>query len=451
MSSHKPLFSLLLVAALAGGIWIVLSGNGPDALPRDLDRVDPSSAFLNAEASISYYREAIHRNPDAVEERARLAHVLLQQARSTGREAEFIPEARQLLEDALALDPEHFYGLTLQASLFNTLHRFEDARDVSERLLERYPRHAFAMGTLVDTLVELGEYEQAVETADAMLALRPGLPSYSRASYLRELNGDTDGALAAMTMAADAEPTGRESRAWALYQLGNLYLSDAKSDTAAFIFEGILEERPDFVPALTGLGHVALVKGEVDLAIARLEEARALSPREAIDQLLAEAYTLTGDTNKARDAANRVLESLKDAREMGEIVEMEEADFLADLGRELPRALELARGQLERRPGHLHANETFAWALYKSGMAEEAVFYIEQAMRLNTGDAMVHYRAARIYEAAGRPADAAEHLQLALDAHLRIESPSAAQDAEALLAGLDQRGGAPVQVASTSR
>ena len=83
MSSHKPLFSLLLVAALAGGIWIVLSGNGPDALPRDLDRVDPSSAFLNAEASISYYREAIHRNPDAVEERARLAHVLLQQARST--------------------------------------------------------------------------------------------------------------------------------------------------------------------------------------------------------------------------------------------------------------------------------------------------------------------------------------------------------------------------------
>ena len=84
-------------------------------------------------------------------------------------------------------------------------------------------------------------------------------------------------------------------------------------------------------------------------------------------------------------------------------------------------------------------------------MAEEAVFYIEQAMRLNTGDAMVHYRAARIYEAAGQPADAAEHLQLALDAHLRIEGPSAAQDAEALLAGLDQRGSAPVQVASTSR
>ena len=244
MFSRKPLFSILVVAVLAGGIWIVLAGNRPNILPEDLHRVNPSAEFLNAEASMSYYREAIRRNPDAVEERARLAQVLLQQARSTGREAEFIPEARTLLEDALALDPEHLYGLTLQASLFNTLHRFEDARDVAERLLERYPQHAFTMGTLVDALVELGEYERAVETADAMLALRPGLPAYSRASYLRELHGDTDGAIAAMTMAADAELTGREGRAWALYQLGNLYLSNARPDTAAFIFEGIAGRAP---------------------------------------------------------------------------------------------------------------------------------------------------------------------------------------------------------------
>ena len=450
MFSRKPLFSLLLAAVLAGGIWIAQAGNRPDILPKDLYQVDPSSSFLNAEASISYYREAIRRNPGTVEERARLAQVFLQQARSTGREAEFIPEARELLEDALALDPEHFYGLTLQASLFNTLHRFEDARDAAERLLERHPQHAFTMGTLVDALVELGEYERAVETTDAMLALRPGLPSYSRASYLRELHGDTEGAIDAMTKAADAEPTGREGRAWALYQLGNLYLADAKADTAAFIFEGILEERPDFVPALAGLGHVALVEGNVDLAIARLEEARALSPREMIDELLVEAYTLAGETSKADNAASRVLESLHAAREMGEIVDMEEADFLAGLGRELPRALELARGQLERRPGHLHANETFAWALYKNGLADEAVFYIREAMRLNTGDAMVYYRAARIYEAAGRPEDAAEHLQLALAGRLGVESPSAAREAAVWLTSL-RDDGVPFQVAGAGR
>ena len=188
----------------------------------------------------------------------------------------------------------------------------------------------------------------------------------------------------------------------------------------------------------------------MDLAIARLEEARALSPRETIDELLVEAYTLAGHNNKARDAENRVLESLRAAREMGEIVEMEEADFLADLGRELPHALELARGQVERRPGHLHANETLAWALYKNGLANEAVFYIEQAMRLNTGDAMVHYRAARIYEAAGRPGDAAEQLQLTLDGHLRVESPSTAREAAVWLTSL-RDDGVPFQVAGAGR
>ena len=66
-------------------------------------------------------------------------------------------------------------------------------------------------------------------------SLRPGLASYARASYLRELHGETGGAIEAMRMAADAGATGKESRAWALYQLGNLYLNENQPDTAAFL------------------------------------------------------------------------------------------------------------------------------------------------------------------------------------------------------------------------
>ncbi len=96
----------------------------------------------------------------------------------------------------------------------------------------------------------------------------------------------------------------------------------------------------------------------------------------------------------------------------------------------------MAREQQARRPGHLHANETYAWALYKTGSAAEGIPYIERAMRLGTGDAMVHYRAARIYEAAGQRAEAARHLRLALDGHLDVESPSTAAEAQTLLASL---------------
>ncbi len=159
-----------------------------------------------------------------------------------------------------------------------------------------------------------------------------------------------------------------------------------------------------------------------------------MRPSEATDELLVRAYTLSGDPDKARAASDRVLAALHAAREMGEIVDMEEADFLADHDRELPRALELAGVQIRRRPGHLHANETYAWALFKNDRAAEAIPFIENAMRLGTGDAMVHYRAGRIYAGAGRPADAARQYRLALAGHVGVESPEAAADARRLLA-----------------
>ncbi|MDT0630231.1 tetratricopeptide repeat protein [Rubrivirga sp. S365] len=438
--------ALVVVSVVVVGIVWLNRSLAP--LPEDHGQVSPSAQFEDAADAVAYYRAQLRRTPRSAEVRVRLAQALIQLAEEDGRETELIPEATERLAEALEIDPDHYYGQTIQASLYNKLHEFERARDLSRELLEAYPNHAYVHGTLIDALVELGEYDEAVAASDRLQTLRPGLPAYSRASYLRELHGDADGAIAAMTLAADAEPYGRGSRAWALYQLGNLYLGQAKPDTAAFIFEGILEERPDFAPALTGLGHVALVGGDADEAVHLLEESRALRPMEATDEVLVEAYTAAGDRRKAEAAADRVLKALHAAREMGEIVDMEEADFLADRGEDLGRALKMAKEQVARRPGHLHANETYAWTLYKTGKARDAVPYIERAMRLDTGDAMVHYRAARIYQAAGRGGEAARHLQLALDGHLGVESPSAEAEARALHASM---GPAPVQATSAAR
>ena len=437
----------LVVAAIAvvAAVWL---NRDPGPLGKDHMQIAPSARFENAAEAVDYYRAQLRRNPDSAEIRVRLAQALIQLAEEDGRETELIPEATERLAEALEIEPDHYYGQTIQASLYNKLHRFEDARDLSQKLLAQYPEHAYVHGTLIDALVELGEYDQAVEASDRLQSLRPGLPAYSRASYLRELHGDTEGAIEAMELAANADPRGHATRAWALYQLGNLYLGQAKPDTAASIFTGILSERPNFAPALTGLGHIALVRGDADEAVRLLEESRALRPMEVTDEVLVEAYTAAGDERKAEAAAQRVHRSLQAVREMGEIVDMEEADFLADRDEDLPRALRMAKEQVERRPGHLHANETYAWTLYKTGKAREAVPYIERAMRLGTGDAMVHYRAARIYQAAGQGGEAARHLRLALDGNLGVESPSAEAEARTLLASM---GSAPVQATSVSR
>ena len=435
---------LVMVAAV---LWLARTVANDAPLPPDRSEAGPGSEFVNAEASEAYYREWLQREPDAVEPRVRLAHVLLQRAQTSGQEHQLVPEAKTLLAEAIDRDPEHVYARALQTQLLNTLHEFEAARDLSRELLAESPQFAFVYGTLIDALVELGDYDEAVEMSDRMLALRPGLPSYSRASYLRELHGDTEGAIAAMRLAADAEPHGRSGRSWALLKLGELYLGSAKPDTAAYLFEGILEEDPDFSPALAALGHVALVRGEADEAIRQLEMARTLRPGGAIDELLVEAYLAAGDEARADEAAVRVHQSLIAARAMGERVDMEEADLLADQGRQLDQALALATAEVERRPGHLHANETYAWVLYRLGRSVEAVPYIERAMRLNSGDAMVHYRAAEIYRGAGQTAKAVSHARAALEGHVGVESPSTAVDARRMLAALNEE--APIQAVST--
>ena len=448
-TSRLPLVlgvAAVLLAGVAVVIWTQRADPGALPLPPDRSAAGPGSEFVNAEASEAYYREQLRRQPDDVEARVRLAHVLLQRADATGDEFALVPEARTLLDEALDRDPEHYYARTLKAQLLNKLHDFEAARDLSRELLAEYPAHAFVHGTLVDALVELGAYDEAIAVSDSMLALRPGLPAYSRASYLRELHGDTDGAIEAMRLAANAEPSGRPTRAWALLKLGELYLGDAKPDTAAFIFEGILEEVPDFAPALAALGHVALVRGDARGAVRQLEEARTLRPGGATDELLVEAYLAVGDEAKAAEAAGRVHKDLVKARAMGENVDMEEADFLADQGRDLDRVLRLAREQQARRPGHMHANETLAWALHKTGDSQAGVPFIERAMRLDTGDAMVLFRAAEIYRGAGDRAKATALYRAALGGNVGVESPSAEREARQALAALET--GTPARTAS---
>jgi Flp pilus assembly protein TadD len=115
---------------------------------------------------------------------------------------------------------------------------------------------------------------------------------------------------------------------------------------------------------------------------------------------------------------------------------MEFADFCADHDILLGESLRRAEAEYNRRPNHLHALETFAWTLHKNGRSAEALPFIERAMRLETQDAMVEYRAGRIYLAAGQTEKATAYLRQALMHNLHIESTLAAAEARILIKSL---------------
>ena len=74
----------------------------------------------------------------------------------------------------------------------------------------------------VDALVELGRYDAAERELQAMVDRKPNLAGYARVSYLRELRGDLDGAVAAMRLAVAAGGPAAENGAYVGALLGEL-------------------------------------------------------------------------------------------------------------------------------------------------------------------------------------------------------------------------------------
>jgi len=360
-----------------------------------------SAEFLNAQKSVEYFRDEITRHPDALKNYIELAQLFLQEGRVTGNHHEYLPKAGYLIDEVLKRDPENSEATITKASMEMTMHRFHTAKELARKATCKNPYSAFAYGVLCDAQVELGEYDDAVHACDTMLNRRPDLRSYARASYIRELHGDISGAVDAMKMAADAGVYGQESREWSLYNLGKLFLNEGSLDTAEYIFKGILEERPNYAYALSGLALVKQSRGEAGSAIELLSNAAQLTPEHVFVEQLADVYRASGDLKSANGIARVALKAFAQHEKAGWNIDREYAMFCANHGIDLPGALERARRDYDSRPGNIDALETYAWALYKNGRAAEATRYIGSALRLGTKNALLHHRAAIIFAAAG--------------------------------------------------
>jgi tetratricopeptide (TPR) repeat protein len=426
-------FASLRAAALCGALTIALiAGTGiggcheetSHAAERNIGFVIPAlrergaglndKEFAKTKEMYEKLRERIASNPNDIDAYTVMAQIFMQEARITGRHHDYIPQATLLLDEALRRGPGDFSAQATKGSLLMTLHQFSGAKAIIERAVAENPYSAFAFGVLCDAHVELGEYGEAVKACDSMLAIRPDLRSYARASYIREIHGDRAGAVAAMKMAADAGAFGFEDRAWALYNLGNLFLNQGKLDTAAYIYNGILEERPNYAFAMSGLAMTKRARGDNAGAIELLVKASQLSPEHLFVEQLSDIYLAMGARDAAHTIEMKALDAFRAHEKGGWNIDREYALYCANHDIDLPEALQRAKRELDRRPDNIDAEDTYAWALYKNGRAADAIPYVEKAMRLGSANAILHYHAGMIYDAAGNRAKSKTQLRLAL-------------------------------------
>jgi len=440
MSKNQKTLLLIagFVAVWLGAYFMLQKPKAARPLPELSNRTGSSGAsaeFLNTKHAFEYYRDEIRKKPETVNNYVQLAQLFLQEARITGRHHEYLPKAQTLLEEALARDSKDFEALITKASVLMTLHKFEEAKALAEQAIAMGPYNAISHGVLSDALLELGDYEQAVKICDKMLSLRPDLRSYSRASYLREVHGDLAGAQQVMKSACDAGVSGHENRAWTLYQLGKLYFNEGKLDTAAYIFNGILTERPDYAYAHSGLAQIHLARKNYAEALATLKRIYGETPDHAFLEQLVEACHLAGETAEAEKMTRLALEAYAQHEQDGWDVDLEYARFCAMYDLNLPEALQRAQREYERRPDNIDVLEVYAAALYKNGQPEKAEPFIKQAMRLQTQRPSLYFHAGMIAYQLGEHDQAQAHLQQALSMGPSFSARDA-QLARATLVGL---------------
>lgn len=423
----RTLIGTIILGTAIGMILVKLMGKqSPDDLPNLSPRAGHGTAtaeYINAQEAVAYYREEIRRKPGVARNYIELAQLYIQEARVTALHHEYFPGAERLLDKALSLDPNDFTALSTKASMYVTLHRFDEALGLARRALSLNPYHSATYAVLIDALVEMGDYTSAVQYCDSLLALRPDLRSYARASYLREIHGDNLGARQAMMMASEAGVPGQENRAWTLYTLGKLYLQEGAMDTAEWIFKGILDERPRYAYALSGIAQVRFFQQKYDEAASLLQEAWTVTPEHAFLEQLVIVYRAAGKHDEAEQTIKLVLKEFADHEREGWNVDREYAAFCLEQNIHLAQALERAEQEYRSRPDNIDVLDTYAWALFKNGKSNDAVLIIERALRLGTRNATMKYHAAQIYHAVGKLHKAAAllHESLTINPYVRVQ------------------------------
>jgi len=374
----------------------------------------------------------LQRNPDDTTIQSSLGLALLQQARISGDSSLYLP-AEQLLTKTLSHNPQHIDALIGQGILALARHEFKQGLDWGLQAQAISPYRAEVYGIIGDAQIELGRYEDASLTLQKMVDLRPDINSYSRVSYLRELHGDSPGAIIAMKKAVTAGFPTAEETLWAQVQLGHLYFNQGKLLEAEAIYQQILQIQPTYLYAQAGIAKIETAHQRYDKAITTYQQIIDRLPLPEFVIALAELYTITQQSTKAEEQYElvRLLTHLDSTAGMN--VDLELALFEAEYGSP-ETALQKAKLAYQQRPS-IYAADVLAWALYKTGNFTEAYRYSQEALRLGTRDAQLHYHAGMIAYDFGKQKVAQQHLSEALKINPHF-SLHAALETEVMLANI---------------
>jgi len=350
----------------------------PAAFAADFNRLEQ----LPTDERIAACQKAVAAKPGDAEALNDLASAYLQKLRET-TDFGYLDRAEKLVTQVLKKQPGDLEAIILSNQIELNRHHFHKVIDNTLTLANAHPEDARLWSMMGDSAMEVGDYDRAASAYEQMLKLRPGLSSYNRVAWYRFVTGDPDGAIYAMRQAVHVAGATPENLAWCLVDLGNLYFKTGKLIEAEANFNAALEAFPKYHPAFAGLARVQSARNQREEAIANYLRAQTIVPLPDYAGALRDLYLEQGKTVEARnqEALLDVVDRL--ARANFENTDRNLAIILADEGRHLDRALELAQNELAFRRD-VYTYDALAWVLYRSNRISEAQAAMKKALAQNT-------------------------------------------------------------------
>jgi tetratricopeptide (TPR) repeat protein len=390
------------VTVLLGGA--LNGGNGaPAASPSSAPAAGPRDVAAPTEAVVARLQSRIRSRPRDARSLAELGLAYEQRLRETA-DPSYLEKANAVLQRALRLDGRSELAVTGLGSLALSRHSFRHALVLGRHALRLNPASDEAYGIVGDASLELGRYADAFRAFDRMAALDPGVASYARVAYARELLGRPDAAVAAMRLAVAASTGRPEAEAWTRVELGKLLFGMGRVAAAADSERAALAVFPNYPYALDALARAEAARGRLDRAIALSRRAVTQVPLPQFASTLAELLRAGGRTREADEQDALIGAITRLLRANGVRTDLEVALYDVDHGLRLPRALELARRAHRDRPS-IQGDDVLGWALTRNGRCAQGVAYARRALRLGTRDAVMYFHRGMAERCVGNEAE----------------------------------------------
>ncbi|MGK0485440.1 MAG: tetratricopeptide (TPR) repeat protein [Myxococcota bacterium] len=181
-------------------------------------------------------------------------------------------------------------------------------------------------------------------------------------------------------------------------------------------FKRSIELEPNDIEMHQQLARFYSLTGRTDETIATYKQAIEVKPDSAkLHHFLALLYEAQGERDKAQVSYENAIKY----DENHAIAKNNLAYLLADTGKDLDRALDLAQDAKALLPNDANAADTLGWVLYKRGVNGAAVGYLKESIEIAEADdpalGVMRHHLALAYEADGNKVRAAEVLRAAID------------------------------------